>query len=157
MGGSTGGIMDYGSGKWNNAYQFNTKYRTCELCSVLSSLRESPHSGFLRAHGTTPGGAAPVLLAKGCPCEDPAGSTGWRCSPNPCDTCQNVKQHGYCAHPTIAKACPVACGLCTSSPMASSTGSPTGSPTASPTASPTTPSCTVPEVVIGKPNTTYCS
>lgn len=35
--GRTGGIMDYGDGKLNGIYQFNTKYRRTEICRELSS------------------------------------------------------------------------------------------------------------------------
>jgi hypothetical protein len=34
--GSTGGIMDYGDGKLNGEYQFNTQYRREEICSTLT-------------------------------------------------------------------------------------------------------------------------
>ena len=36
--GSTGGIMDYGDGKLNGNYQFNSKYRKGEICSVMNSF-----------------------------------------------------------------------------------------------------------------------
>lgn len=34
--GRTGGIMDYGDGKLNGHYQFNTKYRKREICKLLN-------------------------------------------------------------------------------------------------------------------------
>mmetsp|Transcript_29668 Transcript_29668/g.55558 ORF Transcript_29668/g.55558 Transcript_29668/m.55558 type:complete len:571 (+) Transcript_29668:47-1759(+) len=37
--GRTGGVMDYGDGKLNGHYQFNTKYRKNEICKHLSSIR----------------------------------------------------------------------------------------------------------------------
>merc|ERR1719346_141668 len=35
--GSTGGIMDYGDGKIDGHYQFNTKYRKDAICALLDS------------------------------------------------------------------------------------------------------------------------
>jgi hypothetical protein len=36
--GKTGGIMDYGEGTLNGAYQFNTEYRKTEMCQKISSV-----------------------------------------------------------------------------------------------------------------------
>jgi hypothetical protein len=36
--GKTGGIMDYGDGKLNGEYQFNTKYRKAEVCGTISRV-----------------------------------------------------------------------------------------------------------------------
>merc|ERR1712139_116546 len=36
--GSTGGVMDYGDGKLNGHYQFNTKYRKEEVCGLLDRM-----------------------------------------------------------------------------------------------------------------------
>ena len=35
--GKTGGIMDYGDGKYEGEYQFNTQYRKSEICNVISN------------------------------------------------------------------------------------------------------------------------
>merc|ERR1719359_487269 len=36
--GKTGGIMDYGDGKKNGVYQFNTKYRKEQMCDKLNKV-----------------------------------------------------------------------------------------------------------------------
>merc|ERR1719240_104814 len=36
--GKTGGLMDYGDGKLNGHYQFNTKYRKQEMCRQLDRV-----------------------------------------------------------------------------------------------------------------------
>jgi len=46
--GKTGGIMDYGDGKLNGEYQFNTQYSHNEMCTELrSALATSPRSGMV--------------------------------------------------------------------------------------------------------------
>ena len=36
--GDTGGIMDYGDGKLNGEYQFNTRYRKSEMCRTVGRI-----------------------------------------------------------------------------------------------------------------------
>merc|ERR1719322_1075665 len=36
--GRTGGIMDYGDGKLDGVYQFNTKYRKSEMCNMMNRV-----------------------------------------------------------------------------------------------------------------------
>merc|ERR1712187_592527 len=36
--GRTGGIMDYGDGRLNGEYQFNTRYRKGEMCSTMNGV-----------------------------------------------------------------------------------------------------------------------
>lgn len=51
--GKTGGIMDYGDGKLNGQYQFNTKYRKREVCDTLkSNLRRCSQTAFSGSSGT---------------------------------------------------------------------------------------------------------
>jgi hypothetical protein len=54
--GTTGGIMDYGDGKLNGIYQFNTQYRKQEMCAELQ--REKPLCGD-RFEPTAPAGPQP--------------------------------------------------------------------------------------------------
>merc|ERR1719220_1249052 len=50
--GRTGGIMDYGDGKLNGIYQFNTRYRKAEMCRELSTKK--PLCGNLFAKASEP-------------------------------------------------------------------------------------------------------
>jgi len=43
--GRTGGIMDYGNGKLNGHYQFNTRYRKKEICEYLNKWKDNCGSG----------------------------------------------------------------------------------------------------------------
>eukprot|EP00736_Rhodelphis_marinus_P001090 Rmarinus@m.12872 len=44
--GSTGGIMDYGDGKLDGEYQFNSKYRKTEVCAEINSALQSSSNCF---------------------------------------------------------------------------------------------------------------
>lgn len=45
--GKTGGIMDYGDGKLDGTYQFNTKYSMTEVCKVMESVSDHCQSKFV--------------------------------------------------------------------------------------------------------------
>lgn len=47
--GKTGGIMDYGDGKLDGHYQFNTKYRKAEVCGLLDDTVNSCDGNFISA------------------------------------------------------------------------------------------------------------
>jgi len=49
--GRTGGIMDYGDGKLNGEYQFNTRYRKGEMCSVMNSVAGRCQGKFAAGNG----------------------------------------------------------------------------------------------------------
>merc|ERR1712232_680762 len=44
--GKTGGIMDYGDGKLNGEYQFNTQYRKSEMCRTIQNRKWSCAGNF---------------------------------------------------------------------------------------------------------------
>lgn len=52
--GKTGGIMDYGDGKLNGAYQFNTRYRKTEVCNKLKNVKQGCGAHFKAIAGATP-------------------------------------------------------------------------------------------------------
>jgi hypothetical protein len=46
--GKTGGIMDYGDGKLNGEYQFNTVYSKTEMCTeIVASMSTSSRTGMV--------------------------------------------------------------------------------------------------------------
>merc|ERR1719410_1106354 len=51
--GKTGGIMDYGDGKLNGVYQFNTRFRKQEVCGRLSSIKQGCGENFISIEGLT--------------------------------------------------------------------------------------------------------
>merc|ERR1719352_1968062 len=57
--GRTGGIMDYGDGKLNGAYQFNTRYRKGQMCQQMSSTVNQCQGKFVRGGGGGGGGSPP--------------------------------------------------------------------------------------------------
>jgi len=52
--GRTGGIMDYGDGKLNGVYQFNTRYRKTEVCNLLKRVYQRCSAHFNVIAGATP-------------------------------------------------------------------------------------------------------
>jgi len=52
--GKTGGIMDYGDGKLNGHYQFNTKYRKTQVCGKLNSVVNKCSGHFQKDSGAAP-------------------------------------------------------------------------------------------------------
>jgi len=63
--GKTGGVMDYGNGKLNGHYQFNTKYRKKEMCAKMDQKVDRCNGNFQKDSGapptspTTPGPTSP--------------------------------------------------------------------------------------------------
>lgn len=83
--GRTGGLMDYGDGRYNGEIQFNTKYRKEEMCGIISKNLKCPHfnvitSKVLQQSGTCGNGK----LDDGEECECDNGKTD-------CDCCDNCK------------------------------------------------------------------
>lgn len=52
--GKTGGVMDYGDGKLDGHYQFNTKYRKAEVCGLLDKTVNNCDGNFILAPVTSP-------------------------------------------------------------------------------------------------------
>lgn len=52
--GRTGGIMDYGDGKLNGHYQFNSKYRKQAMCDKLNQNVGGCNGHFKLASAATP-------------------------------------------------------------------------------------------------------
>jgi len=76
--GKTGGVMDYGDGKLNGHYQFNTKYRKNEICKHLRSINSCDRfkKGVQSPSPPPPGGKPPSPPPPGgCP-PGPKGVTG---------------------------------------------------------------------------------
>jgi len=71
--GRTGGVMDYGDGKLNGHYQFNTKYRKTEMCSKMNQKVNNCNGNF-QAASTTPTGA-PTVAPTAAPTTVPPGGT----------------------------------------------------------------------------------
>eukprot|EP00457_Paulinella_chromatophora_P000440 gb/GEZN01000440.1/.p1 GENE.gb/GEZN01000440.1/~~gb/GEZN01000440.1/.p1 ORF type:complete len:1265 (+),score=120.97 gb/GEZN01000440.1/:56-3850(+) len=80
--GRTGGIMDYGDGKLNGEYQFNTKYNKAEVCTFLNTVVDSC-SFFSIASSSASCGNGVVETAAGEQCECASGTT--------CNCCNNCK------------------------------------------------------------------
>jgi len=148
--------MDYGDGKLNGIYQFNTKYRKTEVCNELTeSKTKCSSTAFYKA--TT--GASP---RRRTPAPTPAPTTPRRRSPprrrsgggggGDCvdKSPTNIKLNGadapcsqlsnFCAgYAFVRTACPVTCQEeCATSPSPT----PTPAPTPPPTPAPTPMSCT---------------
>merc|ERR1719218_589319 len=49
--GRTGGIMDYGDGKLNGVYQFNTKYRKQKMCRCMNNAVNKCQGKFVAGGG----------------------------------------------------------------------------------------------------------
>lgn len=61
--GRTGGIMDYGDGKLNGEYQFNTKYRKTQMCQNIQRMKSFNCPFFAEAGTRSPTTSAPTSLA----------------------------------------------------------------------------------------------
>lgn len=57
--GSTGGIMDYGDGKLNDEYQFNTRHRKTEMCKAMAGSVNSCQGKFVAGSVPTPSPTPP--------------------------------------------------------------------------------------------------
>lgn len=58
--GRTGGIMDYGDGRLNGEYQFNTKYRKGEMCTSMNDRKRLCGSNFMQAPPQPPPTPSPT-------------------------------------------------------------------------------------------------
>eukprot|EP00928_Gymnodinium_smaydae_P087185 TRINITY_DN714_c0_g2_i13.p1 TRINITY_DN714_c0_g2~~TRINITY_DN714_c0_g2_i13.p1 ORF type:complete len:744 (+),score=41.11 TRINITY_DN714_c0_g2_i13:1344-3575(+) len=56
----TGGLMDYGNGKLNGHYQFNTKYRKTEICTKLNKFVDNCQGGSFVVEGSGPEPSKPA-------------------------------------------------------------------------------------------------
>jgi len=57
--GKTGGVMDYGNGKLNGHYQFNTKYRKNEMCGKMNKVVNKCKGSFQKDAGAPPTPTSP--------------------------------------------------------------------------------------------------
>eukprot|EP00501_MAST-03F_sp_TOSAG23-6_P001871 GSMAST32.ASY1.ANO1.1949.1 assembled CDS len=90
--GTTGGIMDYGDGRFEGAYQFNTKYRKAQVCSFLDNTIKSKICSNNIGEYTAKCGNGVVDYNETCECDDNKIScaccqncqltTGKECSPD---------------------------------------------------------------------------
>jgi hypothetical protein len=69
--GRTGGIMDYGDGKLNGVYQFNTKYRKAEMCRELSTKKPLCGNLFAKASEPMPTPAPTPMPSRPTPTPSP--------------------------------------------------------------------------------------
>jgi len=70
--GKTGGIMDYGDGKLNGVYQFNTRYRKGEMCKKMDKVVGRCQDKFVKASGG--GGGSRPSTPTPSPTPDPSPS-----------------------------------------------------------------------------------
>merc|ERR1711920_444184 len=92
--GRTGGIMDYGDGKLNGVYQFNTQYRKAQMCNELTSKK--PRCGNLFAAISGSGGNGGGGGSGTCADED--------------GNCRFYTK--YCFADNVKAVCKKTCGLC---------------------------------------------
>ena len=111
--GKTGGIMDYGNGKYQGMYQFNTKYRKDEVCKVLADAK-ARNCAYLS------------------PAVDAVLTASPTTSPTTSQTLSPTKSPSKASTP-IPTAPP------TNTPTMSPSKAPTDAPTKTPTMSPSTP------------------
>merc|ERR1712151_1113918 len=60
----TGGIMDYGNGRLNGEYQFNTKYRKGEMCKKMNQIVNHCSGNFIL--DPNPELDTPDLISEAC-------------------------------------------------------------------------------------------
>jgi len=121
----TGGIMDYGDGKLNGVYQFNTKYRKAEVCRHVAQRKQSGQCGSnFKAGGGGGGGGGggnPTPRPRPRPTPRPTPPSGgnpvlnrgkdcWgNCWPGPCSWCGRGNlccRRGWNPDPQICKGVP---------------------------------------------------
>jgi len=110
--GRTGGIMDYGDGKLNGIYQFNTKYRKAQMCDELTSKK--PRCGNLFA-----------AISKGSGGSNGGGGSG-TCADED-GNCRFYTQ--YCYAENVKSVCKKTCGLCSIGTTTASTTTTTSTTT----------------------------
>lgn len=112
--GTTGGIMDYGDGKLNGIYQFNSRFRQARMCQIISAAKARPvtqqcFTNYPLTNGKQYGwiegplAPCPVTCASTPP---PTTSQGYVCSE--CTTTPQAPLN-ICLNPTGA---PVANNMC---------------------------------------------
>jgi hypothetical protein len=63
--GRTGGIMDYGDGRLNGEYQFNTRYRKDQMCRVMNSVANRCQGKFDAGGGSPTPNPSPTPPSSG--------------------------------------------------------------------------------------------
>jgi len=76
--GRTGGIMDYGNGKLNGKYQFNTRYRKNQMCRTVNNV-VSKCAAISKLDGTPTSAPAPAPTRSPDPGDNPVNPGGGRC------------------------------------------------------------------------------
>jgi len=84
--GKTGGIMDYGDGKLNGHYQFNTKYRKQEVCKHVNEITSC--GNFKKGSAPPPSPPAGTPPSPGAPAKGP-------CTPGAPGPAGNAGPRGY--------------------------------------------------------------
>lgn len=85
--GRTGGVMDYGDGKLNGHYQFNSRFRKSAMCSTLDSKVNRCSGNFKASSGSSSGSSAGPTPRRRAPSPPPpsqgrATTEGCRCRQN---------------------------------------------------------------------------
>eukprot|EP00929_Paragymnodinium_shiwhaense_P001274 TRINITY_DN10149_c0_g2_i1.p1 TRINITY_DN10149_c0_g2~~TRINITY_DN10149_c0_g2_i1.p1 ORF type:complete len:550 (-),score=125.07 TRINITY_DN10149_c0_g2_i1:705-2354(-) len=123
--GSTGGIMDYGDGKHDGEYQFNTDYRKDQMCHVLNRMGTC-NGKFVEAASaspTPPPGSSPTPLPSPGPTTPPCKDSFWF-RDKFWHSCRDWRGHNCYTYntwwnpysstdrKTVRENCPASCGLC---------------------------------------------
>lgn len=77
--GRTGGIMDYGDGKLNGQYQFNSKYRKSQMCKTVNSVVNTCTAMKKVNDNPTPPPAPTPVPPPPCPTTDGGKKAGSKC------------------------------------------------------------------------------
>jgi len=93
--GKTGGIMDYGDGKYEGEYQFNTQYRKSEICNVISNAVLKGCSFIQPAEDVPLATFAPTSKPTSKPTSTPTVSTIATPAPTR-DTCSDISNKRKC-------------------------------------------------------------
>ena len=112
--GSTGGIMDYGDGKHDGEFQFNSDYRQCTMCTFLTALRKNNAvvgTAFHLASGATPSDPSDFVdLVRGCRCEEPTDTYVGHPNGRQAE-CSSAPRNRWCErYAWVAEDCPATCG-----------------------------------------------
>jgi hypothetical protein len=106
--GRTGGIMDYGDGRLNGEYQFNTRYRKGQMCGTMSRVVNGCGGNFVPARqGPAPSPPSPPATPAPAPPSSGCNDLNHHCP--------SYEAQGFCTRSFtewMAANCKRSCNLC---------------------------------------------